>query len=194
MTAAASREDFIRRIDAALPQTQCRRCGYDACRPYAEALADGRADLNRCPPGGTVVIGRLAELLGRDPLPLDPACGREGAPTVAWIDEPACIGCARCLDDCPTDAIVGARKRMHSVIASDCTGCELCLPACPVDCIHMIPVAGLPAVAPGAAGLDERAARFRSRYEARVQRRSREQAEWQAALTASLGGRGAPAD
>src|ERR1700741_3558160 len=138
MTAAISREELVQRIDAALPQTQCRRCGYDACLPYAEALADGSAALNRCPPGGTEVIGRLAELLGRPRLPLDGACGREGPPLVAWIEDPACIGCARCLDDCPTDAIVGARKRMHAVIAADCTGCELCLPACPVDWMHLI--------------------------------------------------------
>lgn len=118
------------RIDALLPQTQCRRCGFDGCRPYAEALARGESELNRCPPGGREVIAQLAALLGRPELPLDPDCGQEGPPLVALIDEVACIGCARCLDDCPTDAIVGARKRMHTVIAEDCTGCELCLPAC----------------------------------------------------------------
>ena len=192
MQAAESREALTGRLDAVLPQTQCRRCGYDACRPYAEALAGGRAELNRCPPGGAVVIGRLAELLGRPPLPLDPACGHERRALAAWVDEPACIGCARCLDDCPTDAIVGARKRMHSVIAADCTGCELCLPACPVDCIHMVPAPGLPAAPPGAALQDERAARFRARYDARVVRRARDQADWQAALSASLDGRAAP--
>src|SRR5215207_661986 len=127
------------RIDALLPQTQCRRCGFDGCRPYAEALARGESALNRCPPGGAVLIGRLAALLGRPALPLDAACGREAPALVAWIDEAACIGCARCLDDCPTDAIIGARKRMHTVIAADCTGCELCLPQCPVDCIHLAP-------------------------------------------------------
>ena len=192
MPGAESREELVRRIDAALPQTQCRRCGYDACRPYAEALADGHAELNRCPPGGEEVIGRLSRLLDRPPLPLDPACGREGPPLVAWIDEPACIGCARCLDDCPTDAIVGGRKRMHTVIAADCTGCELCLPACPVDCIRLLPAPGLPAAVPDALLLDERALRFRSRYESRIARRTREQTDWQAARAASLGGLGAP--
>ena len=177
------RDSLAGRIDALLPQTQCRRCGFDACRPYAEALAAGTTALNRCPPGGSELISRLAGLLGRPILPLDPACGSEGPPLVAWIDEPACIGCARCLDDCPTDAITGARKRMHTVIAADCSGCELCLPACPVDCIHMVP-------APDAD--DGRADRFRRRYLARQERRAREQAEWQARLGASLGDDAAP--
>jgi electron transport complex protein RnfB len=106
-------------------------------------------------------------------LPLDPACGSEGPPRVAWIDEPACIGCARCLDPCPTDAIVGARKRMHTVIADDCSGCELCLPACPVDCIHMVPAPGLPAEVLSPERVAERAARFRHRYEAQAARRTR---------------------
>jgi len=158
------------RIDALLPQTQCRRCGFDACRPYADALAQGETTLNRCPPGGTALIGQLAELLGRPSLPLDPACGSEGPPHVAWIDEPACIGCARCLDPCPTDAIVGARKRMHTVIAADCTGCELCLPACPVDCIRMVPAPGLAAEVIAPAEVAERALRFRRLYEAHTAR------------------------
>jgi electron transport complex protein RnfB len=158
------------RIDALLPQTQCRRCGFDACRPYAEALARGETELNRCPPGGTGLVGRLAALLGRPALPLDESCGTEGPPQVAWIDEPACIGCARCLDPCPTDAIVGARKRMHTVIAADCTGCELCLPACPVDCIRMLPAPGLPAGPLAADAIAGRAVRFRRLYESRVAR------------------------
>jgi electron transport complex protein RnfB len=153
------------RIDALLPQTQCRRCGFDACRPYAEALARGETDLNRCPPGGAALIGELAALLGRPPRPLDPACGAEGPLRVAFIDEPACIGCARCLDPCPTDAILGARKRMHTVIAADCSGCELCIPACPVDCIRMVPA---PEPATG------RAAHFRRLYERRTARRANE--------------------
>ena len=161
------------RIDALLPQTQCRRCGFDACRPYAEALARGETALNRCPPGGTALITRLADLLGGPVLPLDAACGSEGPPRVAWIDEPACIGCARCLDPCPTDAIVGARKRMHTVIAADCTGCELCLPACPVDCIRMLPAPGLPAGIPEPDGAAWRAAHFRRLYESRVARLAR---------------------
>jgi electron transport complex protein RnfB len=166
-------EDLAARIDARLPQTQCRRCGFDACRPYAEALARGETALNRCPPGGRALIDELAALLGRPALPLDPACGTEGAPLVAWIDEPACIGCARCLPPCPTDAIVGARKRMHTVIAAECTGCELCVPACPVDCIRMVPAPGLPDATPSPGAVAERAARFRRRYERRLERLSR---------------------
>jgi len=177
------------RIDALLPQTQCRRCGFDGCRPYAEALARGESALNRCPPGGEEVIAQLAALLGRPELPLDPACGKEGPPRVALIDEAACIGCARCLDDCPTDAIVGARKRMHTVIAEDCSGCELCLPSCPVDCIHMIDAAVLPLQARSA-----RAAHYRKLYDARRARLARTQAEWRESLRASLAHDGPPAE
>ena len=126
-------------IDALLPQTQCTRCGYAGCRPYAEALAGGLAELNQCPPGGAALIARLAQLLGRSPLPLDPQHGSEAPPRLAWIDPEACIGCARCLPPCPVDAILGASRQLHTVIASWCTGCELCLPACPVDCIHLLP-------------------------------------------------------
>ncbi len=162
--------DLAARIDALLPQTQCRRCGFNGCRPYAEALARGESELNRCPPGGDVVIDRLAILLGRPRLALDPACGAEAPPVVAWIDEPACIGCARCLDDCPTDAIIGARKRMHTVIAADCSGCGLCLPTCPVDCIHLLAAPGLPAEPLTAQALDQRAARYRRLHESRCKR------------------------
>lgn len=189
----ATAQDLADRIDALLPQTQCRRCGYDGCRPYAEALARGETALNRCPPGGSHVIGRLARLLSLPPLPLDAACGSHAAPTVAWVDEPACIGCARCLDVCPTDAIVGARKRMHAVIAADCSGCELCLPACPVDCIHMVPSPGLPAAPLPGPAIDGRAPHFRRLYEARRARIAREQAARQRALRASLTDDGAPA-
>ncbi len=164
------------RIDALLPQTQCRRCGFDACRPYAEALARGEAELNRCPPGGRALIDELAAALGRPAQSLDPACGTESPPRVAWIDEPACIGCARCLDPCPTDAIVGARKRMHTVIADDCSGCELCVPTCPVDCIRMVPAPGLPDQPLMPAAIAERADRFRRRFEGRVSRLAREHA------------------
>lgn len=166
-------DELEQRVDALLPQTQCRRCGYDACRPYARALARGETDLNRCPPGGAALIAELAALLSRPPLPLDPACGDEGPPRVAWIDEPACIGCARCLPPCPTDAIVGARKRMHTVIAADCTGCELCVPACPVDCIRMVPAPGFPAEALAPAQVADRAVHFRRLYESRRGRLSR---------------------
>jgi electron transport complex protein RnfB len=135
-------------IDALLPQTQCTRCGYAACRPYAEALALGAAELNQCPPGGAATIAALARLLERPALPLNPANGVEGPPLVAQIDEDACIGCAKCLPPCPVDAIVGAHRYMHTVIAALCTGCGLCVAPCPVDCIAMVPRAGLaPAVA-----------------------------------------------
>src|SRR5579883_591682 len=126
-------------IDALLPQTQCTRCGYQGCRPYAEAIARGEAEINQCPPGGGATIAALASLLGREPLPLNPANGVEGPPLVALIDEAACIGCAKCLPPCPVDAIIGARKQMHTVIAALCTGCELCIAPCPVDCISMVP-------------------------------------------------------
>ncbi len=128
-------------IDAVLPQTQCRQCGYTGCRPYAAAIAAGDAAINRCPPGGDAVIAELAALLGRDPLPLDPSCGRIGAPVIARINETQCIGCTLCLPACPVDAIIGARRLMHTVIAAECTGCALCLPPCPVDCIVLAPSA-----------------------------------------------------
>jgi Na+-translocating ferredoxin:NAD+ oxidoreductase subunit B len=126
-------------IDALLPQTQCTRCGYAGCRPYAQAIASGVAEINQCPPGGTPTITALATLLGREALPLNPANGIEGPPLVAQIDENTCIGCTKCLPPCPVDAIIGARKQMHTVVAELCTGCELCLAPCPVDCIKMVP-------------------------------------------------------
>jgi len=173
---ACESKDLATRIDALLPQTQCRRCGFDACRPYAVALARGETELNRCPPGGAALIAELAALLDRPPLPLDPACGTEGPPRVAWIDEPACIGCARCLPPCPTDAIVGARKRMHTVISADCSGCELCVPACPVDCIHMVPAPGLTAEPLAPVQVAERAVHFRRLYDSRRERLARDDA------------------
>jgi len=135
---------LIDRIDAALPQTQCTRCGYPACRPYAEAVARGEASINRCPPGGAEGVRALARITDRPVLPLDPACGIEAPPSVAVIDEAACIGCTKCIQACPVDAIVGASKLMHTVVADLCTGCELCVPPCPVDCIAMVPARGLP--------------------------------------------------
>jgi electron transport complex protein RnfB len=125
-------------IDRLLPQTQCTRCGYPACRPYAEAIAAGEADINRCPPGGDALIRTLAALTGRAYRPLDPICGEERPRRVALVDEPRCIGCTLCIQACPVDAIVGAPKRMHTVVAELCTGCELCVPPCPVDCISMV--------------------------------------------------------
>lgn len=129
---------LVAALDALLPQTQCTRCGFDGCRPYAEALALGSTAVNRCPPGGEATIRRLADRLGRPALPLDPDCGVERQPLIAWIDAQRCIGCARCLPPCPTDAILGAQRLLHTIIPELCTGCELCVPACPVDCIRMI--------------------------------------------------------
>jgi Na+-translocating ferredoxin:NAD+ oxidoreductase subunit B len=131
--------DVVARIDALLPQTQCTRCGYAGCKPYAAAIAGGEAEINQCPPGGSATIAALAKLLGRPVQPLNPVHGVEAPPRVAWIDESRCIGCARCLAPCPVDAIIGAAKYMHTVLAERCTGCELCLPPCPVDCIEMRP-------------------------------------------------------
>jgi electron transport complex protein RnfB len=125
-------------IDKILPQTQCGQCGFAGCRPYAEAIATGEADINRCPPGGEATIEALAELLEVEPKPLDEECGVEKPKTLAVIDEDRCIGCTLCIQACPVDAILGSAKHMHTVIASECTGCELCLPPCPVDCIDMV--------------------------------------------------------
>lgn len=125
------------RLHAALPQTQCTRCGYPDCAGYAEAMAAGEAEINQCPPGGAQGIVRLAEITGRKPLALNPDIGVEAPRTLAVIDENWCIGCTLCLDACPTDAIVGGNKRMHTVIEPYCTGCELCVPVCPVDCISL---------------------------------------------------------
>ena len=127
-------------IDSWLPQTQCTRCGYPRCRAYAEAVAAGTADFNQCPPGGEVTIAALALLLGTAPKLLNPAFGQHTPRQRAVIDEPACIGCRKCLDVCPVDAILGARKLMHTVLDAECNGCALCLPACPVDCIALVPV------------------------------------------------------
>ena len=129
--------DLAARIDALLPQTQCTRCGYAGCKPYAEAVASGAAEINQCPPGGSATISALSALLRRPAQALNPAHGVETPPRIAWIDESRCIGCARCLAPCPVDAIVGAPKYMHTVLAHLCTGCELCLPPCPVDCIEL---------------------------------------------------------
>ena len=130
------------RIDAQLPQTQCTRCGYPDCRAYAEAIAGGEADINRCPPGGAEGIVRLAALTGRPVRPLDPQRGIEAPRALAVIDEDWCIGCTLCIKACPVDCIVGASKQMHTVIDDQCTGCELCVPVCPVDCIAMVEVTG----------------------------------------------------
>jgi len=165
--------DLARRIDALLPQTQCTQCGYAACRPYAEAIAGGEADIDRCPPGGEAGVAKLAALLGRAAKPLAADVRPARAPQVAVIDEATCIGCTKCIQACPVDAIVGASKLMHTVIADWCTGCELCIPPCPVDCIALLPVAALPA-----------ADLSRARHASRARRLAREAAERDARLAA----------
>lgn len=135
-------DPMVERIDRLLPQTQCGQCNYPGCRPYAKAIAAGEADINQCPPGGEAGVRALAELLGREPKPLNPDQGAVKPPVVALIVEADCIGCTKCILACPVDAIVGAPKQMHTVIADLCTGCELCLPPCPVDCIVLVPPPG----------------------------------------------------
>ena len=176
-------------IDRALPQTQCTRCGYPACRPYAEAVAAGEAAINRCPPGGDAGIRALSALTGRPYVPLDPACGAEQPLRLALIDEAHCIGCTLCIQACPVDAIAGAPKRMHTVIADLCTGCDLCVPPCPVDCIAMVPSPMVPspmvpspmvpspmvpAIGPDAQWNEDRADAARMRHVARQGRLARE--------------------
>jgi electron transport complex protein RnfB len=159
------------RIDAALPQTQCTRCGWPDCRAYAQAIADGQAQIDQCPPGGAEGIARLAAITGRAPMPLNPVHGSEGPRQVMFIDEAWCIGCTLCIDACPVDCIVGAPKVMHTIIEDLCTGCELCLPACPVDCIAVEPAT------PGRTGWDAwspaQAEQARQRYAARRERMQR---------------------
>ena len=157
-------------VDALLPQTQCRRCGYDACRPYAEAMVRGEADINRCPPGGDGTISALSRLLLRPVVALDPSCGTAGPRETARIDESECIGCTVCIRACPVDAIIGARKWMHAVLESECTGCGLCVEPCPVDCIVMAPARTGPATVEG--WLAERAQLARRRFERRRARES----------------------
>ncbi len=162
-------------LDAALPQTQCTRCGYPDCRAYAEAMAAGEADINRCPPGGAEGIRRLASITGRPALPLDPQRGTEGPRQLAVIDEAWCIGCTLCIKACPVDCIVGASKLMHTVIDPLCTGCELCVPVCPVDCIAMVPVTG--ERTGWQAWTAEQADEARERYAFRSERLARDQRE-----------------
>lgn len=160
-----------------LPQTQCTRCGYPDCASYAQAIAQGQADINQCPPGGDEGVRRLAAATGRPHVPLNPDHGMEGPRSVAIIDETWCIGCTLCIKACPVDSILGANKRMHTVIESLCTGCELCIPACPVDCISLEPVHPDPAPTGWAAWSQADADQARQRHQARQIRLIRDKAE-----------------
>lgn len=158
-------------IDAILPQTQCTQCGYEGCRPYAEALASGEAGINQCPPGGDSGIRALAQLLVRPYVPLNPAHGAIRPKMLAIIDEARCIGCTLCIKACPVDAILGAHKQMHTVLADECTGCELCVAPCPVDCIGMQPLENQEwDYAQPTSHARQVADIARARYQARVQR------------------------
>jgi len=174
--------ELARRIDATLPQTQCTRCGYPDCASYAQAIAAGDAGINQCPPGGREGVERLAAITGREAISLNPANGIEGPLTLAVIDENWCIGCTLCIKACPTDAIIGSNKRMHTVIEPYCTGCELCIPVCPVDCISLEVVSG------ERTGWDAwtpaQAEQARERYARRSVRLVREKSEHEARLEA----------
>ncbi|MDB5961116.1 MAG: ferredoxin [Massilia sp.] len=169
-------------IEDALPQTQCTKCGYPACRPYAEAIALGEAEINQCPPGGHAGIARLAAITGRKVIPLNPVNGFERPRPVAFIDESLCIGCTLCIQACPVDAILGAAKHMHTILPSLCTGCDLCVAPCPVDCIVMFPVTD------DRTGWDawsqHQADAARARHDFRTARLSREREENDARLAA----------
>lgn len=169
-------------IEDLLPQTQCTKCGYAGCRPYAEAIASGAANVNQCPPGGAEGVGRLAALLGRPVIPINPANGVERPRPVAFIDEALCIGCTLCIQACPVDAILGATKQMHTILPSLCTGCDLCVAPCPVDCIAMIPVTGDKTGWQAWSQADANAAR--ARHDARAVRLQRERDENDARLAA----------
>jgi electron transport complex protein RnfB len=169
-------------IEDLLPQTQCTKCGYPACRPYAEAIANGTAEYNQCPPGGAEGVARLAQLLGKPVIPLNPVNGAERPRPLAVIDESLCIGCTLCIQACPVDAIAGAAKQMHTVVAQLCTGCDLCVAPCPVDCIAMVEVT------PGTTGWNawsqRQADAARSRHDYRTFRLRREKEENDARLEA----------
>ncbi|MGH8763671.1 MAG: RnfABCDGE type electron transport complex subunit B [Nitrosospira sp.] len=190
---------LIAEIDAILPQTQCRQCGFSGCEPYATAIVEGRADINQCPPGGEHGIHKLAELLGVSPIPLNPAHGISKPKAAALIDEQICIGCTLCILACPVDAIVGAARQTHTVIAAECTGCELCIAPCPVDCISMVP----PVEQVRSAGTESHvviddlpmsgdenkkaADRARARHQFRLQRLEREKQEQEERLAQKTG-------
>jgi electron transport complex protein RnfB len=169
-------------IEDQLPQTQCTKCGYPGCRPYAEAIADGTAEINQCPPGGIEGVRRLSSVTGRPVIPINPANGFERPRPVAFIDEDLCIGCTLCIQACPVDAIVGAAKQMHTVLPSLCTGCDLCVAPCPVDCIVMYPVTDDRTGWDAWSQLDADAAR--ARHDLRTARLQREREENDARLAA----------
>ena len=170
--------DLIASIDAILPQTQCTQCSYPDCRSYACAIAEGLADINQCPPGNSAGIKKLAALLGVTPKPLNTTHGVPKPKAVALIDETTCIGCTFCIQACPVDAIVGAAKQMHTIIAAECTGCELCIAPCPVDCIQMIPVRINPVISNPADEFSQKAANLaRTRHQFRLKRLEREKQE-----------------
>jgi electron transport complex protein RnfB len=177
---------FADQIEDLLPQTQCTKCGYPACRPYAQAIAQGEADINQCPPGGMEGVARLARLTGRAVIPINPANGVERPRPVAFIDESLCIGCTLCIQACPVDAILGAAKQMHTILPTLCTGCDLCVAPCPVDCIVMVPRDGAPdRDATGwAAWSQEQADAARARHDLRTERLRREKEENDARLAA----------
>ncbi|UMR32909.1 electron transport complex subunit RsxB [Massilia sp. MB5] len=169
------------RIEDALPQTQCTKCGYQGCRPYAEAIAAGSAEINQCPPGGAEGVQRLSSITGRAVIPINPVNGMERPRAVAFIDESLCIGCTLCIQACPVDAIVGAAKQMHSIVADLCTGCDLCVAPCPVDCIVMYPVTE---TSGWAAWSQADAESARARHDFRAARLQREREENDARLAA----------
>ncbi|NVD99257.1 electron transport complex subunit RsxB [Massilia sp. BJB1822] len=169
------------RIEDALPQTQCTKCGYQGCRPYAEAIAAGSAEINQCPPGGAEGVQRLSSITGRAVIPINPVNGLERPRAVAFIDESLCIGCTLCIQACPVDAIVGAAKQMHSIVADLCTGCDLCVTPCPVDCIVMYPVTE---TSGWAAWSQADAESARERHDFRAARLQREREENDARLAA----------
>ncbi|MEN9627639.1 MAG: electron transport complex subunit RsxB [Pseudomonadota bacterium] len=182
MTPPATSATLADRLDAALPQTQCTRCGYPDCRSYAQAITQGEAGINRCPPGGAEGIARLSQISGQPLLPLDTTRGEETPRALAVIDEAWCIGCTLCIKACPVDCILGASKLMHTVIDAQCTGCELCVPVCPVDCIAMVPVT------PGRTGwqawTNAQAAEARERFAWHQERAARDKIEHDERLAA----------
>jgi electron transport complex protein RnfB len=182
LTAVSTNKTLADRIEDVLPQTQCTKCGYDGCRPYAEAIAAGAADINQCPPGGAEGIARLSAVTGRKVIPLNPVNGVERPRAVAYIDEALCIGCTLCIQACPVDAIVGAAKLMHTVVPDLCTGCDLCVPPCPVDCIVMYPVTETTG---WAAWSQADADAARERHDFRTMRLQREKDENDARLAAT---------